>query len=77
MRPTVRSGAADEELSDRAFHLQLDQPFELDAVFHRKLADQIVDETVDAQAHRLRLGEAALLHVKICSELTWLTLASC
>ena len=64
MRPMVHSGAADEELSDRAFHLQLDQPFELDAVFHRKLADEIVDETVDAQAHRLRLGEAALLHVK-------------
>ena len=67
--PTASAGlqfdvSADEELSDRAFHLQLDQPFELDAVFHRELADEIVDETVDAQAHRLRLGEAALLHVK-------------
>ena len=51
-------------LSDRAFHLQLDQAFELDAVFHRELADEIVDETVDAQAHRLRLSQATLLHVE-------------
>src|SRR5262249_33519464 len=52
------------ELSDRTFHLQLDQPFELDAVFHGKLADEIVDESVNAQAHRLRLRETALLHVE-------------
>ena len=52
------------KLSDRAFHLQLDQPLELDAVFHRELADEIVDETVDAQAHCLGLGETALLHVE-------------
>src|SRR5206468_5059321 len=64
MRPMVHSGAADEELSDRAFHLQLDQPFELDAVFHRKLADEIVDKTVHAQTHGLRLAETALLHVE-------------
>src|SRR5881409_1463566 len=51
-------------LPDRAFHLQLDQPFELDAVFHRELADEIVDETVHAQTHGLRLAETALLHVE-------------
>src|SRR4249919_1368730 len=51
-------------LPDRAFHLQLDQPFELDAVFHGELADEIVDKTVYAQTHRLRLAEAALLHVE-------------
>src|SRR6266705_6032738 len=51
-------------LPDRAFHLQLDQPLELYAVFHRELAHEIVDEPVHAQAHRLRLAQAALLHVK-------------
>src|SRR5436190_5185303 len=51
-------------LSDRAFHLQLDQPFELDAVFHGELAHEIVDEPVHAQAHRLRFAQTALLHVE-------------
>src|SRR6478609_1232439 len=51
-------------LSDRAFHLQLDQPFELDAVFHGELAHEIVDEPIYAQAHRLRLAQTALLHVE-------------
>src|SRR5881392_2631658 len=53
-----------KRLSDRAFHLQLDQPLELDAVFHRELADEIVNETVHTQTHGLRLTETALLHVK-------------
>ena len=53
-----------KRLPDRAFHLELDQPFELDAVFHWELADEIVNETVHAQAHRLRLAETALLHVE-------------
>src|SRR3954467_11303326 len=53
-----------KSLPDRAFHLELDQPFELDAVFHRKLAHEIVNETVHAQAHRLRLAQTSLLHVK-------------
>jgi len=51
-------------LSDRAFHLELDQAFQLDRVFHRKLADEIVDEPVHTQAHRLGFGQTALLHVK-------------
>src|SRR5881227_2437001 len=53
-----------KRLPHRAFHLQLDQPFELDAVFHGELADEIVDETVHAQTHGLRLAETALLHVE-------------
>src|SRR3954452_4228887 len=53
-----------KSLPDRAFHLELDQPFELDAVFHGELAHEIVNETVYAQAHRLRLAQTALLHVK-------------
>ena len=52
------------ELADRAFHFELDQTLELDRIFHRKLADQIVDESVHAQAHGLCFTEAALLHVK-------------
>src|SRR5438477_2059059 len=52
------------KLSDRALHLELDQAFQLDRIFHRKLADEIVDEAVDAQAHRLRFGQTALLHVE-------------
>ncbi len=51
-------------LSDRAFHLQLDQTLELDAIFHRELAHEIVNEAVHTQAHCLRFGEAALLHVE-------------
>src|SRR5436190_20304417 len=52
------------KLSDRAFHLQLDQTLELYAVLHGELAHEIVDETVNAQTHRLRLAETALLHVE-------------
>src|SRR5207249_7951248 len=51
-------------LPDRAFHLQLDQPLELYAVFHWELAHEIVDEPVHAQAHRLRLAQTALLHIE-------------
>ena len=36
-------------LSDRAFHFELDQPFELDAVFHGELAHEIVDEPIYAK----------------------------
>ena len=51
-------------LPDRAFHFELDQTFELDAVFHGELAHESVDEPVHAQAHRLRLAQTALLHVE-------------
>src|SRR5205807_9998455 len=60
----LRSLSWGRNLADRAFHLKLDQALELDAVFHRELPDEIVHETVYAQAHRLRLGQTALLHVK-------------
>src|SRR2546429_6054225 len=59
-----RNNSQDRQLSDRAFHLQLDQAFELDAVFHGELADEIVDESVYAQAHSLRFAQTALLHVE-------------
>src|SRR5436190_21332096 len=53
-----------KQLSDRAFHLELDQSFQFDRVFHRKLTNEIVNEAVYAQAHRLRLGQTTLLHVE-------------
>src|SRR5437762_3401855 len=51
-------------LADRAFHFELDQTLELDRILHRKLADEIVNKSVNAQAHGLRFTQAALLHVK-------------
>src|ERR1700687_890276 len=53
-----------KKLSDRAFHLELDQSFQFDRVFHRKLTNEVVNKAVHAQAHRLRFGQTALLHVK-------------
>jgi len=53
-----------KRLPDRAFHLELDQPFELDAVFHGKLAHEVIHEPIYTQTHRLRLAETALLHVE-------------
>src|SRR5881227_2492435 len=61
---STRKPEARATLPDRAFHLQLDQALELDAVFHRELPHEIVDEAVHTQAHCLRFGEAALLHVE-------------
>src|SRR2546423_71941 len=60
VRPCLGGGT----LADRAFHLKLDQALQLHAVFHRELANEIVDESVHAQAHGLRFGQPALLHVK-------------
>ncbi len=54
----------ERNLADRTFHLKLDQPLQLDAVFHRELADQIVNETIHAQAHSLCFRQATLLHVE-------------
>src|SRR5262245_24437562 len=56
--------ASDAPSADGAFHFEVDEAFQLDAVFHRELADEVVDEAVHAEAHRLRFGEAALLHVE-------------
>src|SRR6266446_1173902 len=63
-KPPLLEFVRREKLSDRAFHLELDQALQLNRVFHRKLADEIVDESVHAQAHRLRFAQAALLHIK-------------
>src|SRR6478735_1423170 len=51
-------------LTDAALHLEVDESFQLHGVFHRELAGEVVDEAVDGEAHGLRLGEAALLHVE-------------
>src|SRR5438132_7911991 len=33
-------------LPDRTFHLEIDQTLQFDAIFHRKLAHQIVDKSI-------------------------------
>ena len=53
-----------KKLSNRAFHLELDQAFQFDAIFHRELADEIVYESVNAQTHGLGFAQTTLLHVK-------------
>ena len=51
-------------LADTSLHLQIDESLQLHAVFHRELLHEIVDEAVDAEAHRLGFGEAALHEVE-------------
>jgi hypothetical protein len=36
-------------LPDRALHFKVNKAFEFDRVFHRKLADEVVDEAVDGE----------------------------
>src|ERR1700736_2201822 len=63
-RPPMSILFTEKKLSDRAFHLELDQSFQFDRVFHRKLANEIVNKAVYAQAHRLRFAQTSLLHVE-------------
>lgn len=51
-------------LTDGAFHLELDEAFEFDAVLHWEFANEIVNKTVNGEAHCLGFGYAALHHVK-------------
>ena len=50
--------------ADRAFHFQVDESFEFHAVFHGEFPDQVIDETIYAQAHCLGFIHASLLHVE-------------
>src|SRR5205085_7918550 len=63
-RPPISILFTLKKLSDRAFHLELDQSFQFDRIFHRKLADEVVHKTVYAQTHRLCFAQASLLHVE-------------
>ena len=63
-------------LPDRSFHLELDQPVQLDRVFQRQLLGDRLDEAVDDHAHRLVLGEAAALQVEDLLLATFETVAS-
>lgn len=36
-------------LPDGPFHLEVDEALEFDGVFHRELADEVVDEAVDGE----------------------------
>ena len=48
----------------RSLHLEIDQSLEFNAIFHRKLAHEIIDKAIDRKAHGLPLAEPALLHVE-------------
>src|SRR5215470_12002378 len=50
--------------ANRALHLQLDQPVELDRVLHRQLLGDRLDEAVDDHLRGLLLVEAAALEVE-------------
>src|SRR5476651_2593021 len=70
VKPPTRSATgvsvsvSDMVLTDAPFHLEVDQALQLDGVLHRELPGQVVDESVDGEAHRLPLGQPALLHVE-------------
>src|ERR1700731_2970065 len=51
-------------LPDRTFHLEIDQTLQFNAVFHRKLAYEIVDKSIHCETHCLTFAQAALLHIK-------------
>src|ERR671912_2150273 len=53
-----------DPLTDRAFHLQLDQAVQLDGVLQRKLLRDGLDEAVDDHRDGLLLGEPAALEVE-------------
>src|SRR5438874_247482 len=50
--------------TNRTFHFKINQPLQLDRVFHGELASEIIDKTIHTQAHRLSFGQPALLHIK-------------
>src|SRR5258708_13449717 len=51
-------------LPNRTFHLEIDQTLQFDAVFHWKLAYEIVDKSIHRETHCLTFAQAALLHIK-------------
>src|SRR3954454_10521165 len=55
----VGTGKSVMGLSDRAFHLELDEAVELEGIFHRQLARDGLDEAAHDHRHRLVFGEAA------------------
>jgi len=50
--------------TDATFHFEIDKALEFDAVFHRKFADEVVDEAIDGKRHRSALTDAALHHIE-------------
>ena len=54
----------DDGLTDGIFHFQVDEPFELDAIFHGKFPDKIIDETIHAKTHGFPFVHSSLLHVE-------------
>src|SRR4051812_40275131 len=60
----VGTGKSVMGLSDRAFHLQLDQAVELEGVLHRQLTCDRLDEATHDHGHRLVLGHATTHQVE-------------
>ena len=48
----------------RSLHLEIDQSLEFNAIFHRKLAHEIIHKAIDRETHGLPLAESALLHIE-------------
>src|SRR4051812_45616534 len=60
----VGTGNSVIRLADRTFHLELDEPVELQRVLHRQLARDRLDEAAHDHRHRLVLGHAAAHQVE-------------
>src|SRR5581483_3259484 len=64
VRATSRGERATRELSDGAFHLQLDEAVQLDRVLHRQLLHDRLDEAVDDHLRGIDLAQPAALQVE-------------
>src|SRR5262249_565947 len=47
-----------------SLHLEIDQTLQFHTVFHRELADQIIDKSINREAHCLSFAQTSLLHVE-------------
>src|ERR1700722_179174 len=51
-------------LAYRPLHLEIDESLQFHAVFHRKLAYEIIHKSIDRETHGLPLAQSSLLHIK-------------
>src|SRR5580693_2219123 len=51
-------------LAYRSLHLKIDESLQFDAVFHRKLTDEIIYKTIYRETHGLTLTQSPLLHIE-------------
>src|SRR5438445_10322480 len=62
--PQKQSNLRTPGLTDRAFHLELDEAVELDCVLHRELLRDGLDEAAHDHRRGLRLRDAAALQIE-------------